>query len=226
MVERTEVKVLVRVNVEQKCFQFDFEISQTWLQQLSAFFTNDPVTTAKEIAEWIGIIGKVGGVIGLIGFIKWLCKQRSTINELSVTEDGSNVIIRNETNNQNITINNNVFILTQNRDLLKNMKYVIQPLTKSGYDVLQFEHNSEVVEEISSDEGKQINGLNVDNLEFRPRVNTAVSETRLKVKKAVFEGHSMWEFILDKSIEAKIEDTLWLDRYQGRTCPGYTGKFS
>ena len=227
--DRTEVKVLVRVDTEQKCFQFNIEFTQTWAQQLSAFFSSDPVSTAKDIAEWIGIISKIGGtyviLTSLIGFIKWICKQNRSVNEFNIMEDGLNLIIENGENGDSLTVNKNVFIMLQNKDILKNIKYVVHPLTKNGYDVLQFEHDNNIVEEISSDEGKQINGLNIDSLEFRPLINTATSQAKLKVKKAVFEGSSKWEFIHEKSIEAKIEDVLWLERYQNGLIPVTPGSF-
>ena len=214
--DRTEVVVLVNVDKEQNCFQFNIEINQNLSQQMHAFFTNIHVSNAKEILQWIGIVVTLaGGASGVIGLYKWIARQRRPIDALTVEEGGTNVIISNQTNNDSIVVNGNAYLLARDPNTLKNLKQVVNPLTKNGYEVLQFEGDNGAVEQISSDEGRQIHSLNSDSLEFRPRVNITTSRAKLKVRKAIFEGSARWELVHDRTIEVKIEDVLWLERYQG-----------
>ena len=104
--EQTSVKVSISVDTEQKCFQFNIEIAQTLLQQVSLLIHSGHVSTAKEIAEWVGIIS--GSAVGLFGAYKWLAKQKVTLNEISIEDTGGQVTMSNVTNStviNNITVN-------------------------------------------------------------------------------------------------------------------------
>ena len=224
--DKSAVKVLVSVDSEQKCFQCDIQITQGFFQSISLLLSNEAVATAKEIAEWIGIIGGPGGgVYGLFRLYKWIANKKVSLNELDVEQDGNNVTITNPGDNSNITVNNNTFILMDDKDVLKNIKDVVKPLTNEGYDKLQFEQEEEVTEEISSDEGRRIYNLDADSLEMRPRVHVTTSFTKLKVKKPDLLGDSRWSFILDKQIEAKIEDVVWLEEFQKGNIPLPVGSY-
>ncbi len=190
--DRSAVKVLVNVDTEQKCFQFSIEITQTLFQHVSLFLFSEKIAAAKEIAEWIGIIGVSGS--GLFQFYKWMAKQNVSLNELDIEEDGNSVTISNSGDNSNITINNNTYIIMNDKNVLKNVKDVVRPLTNEGYDKLQFEQDEEITEEISSEEGKKIYNINMDSLELQPRVNKTTYATKLKVKNltswGIQGGHS------------------------------------
>ena len=208
--DRSAVKVLVKVDIEQKCFQFVIEITQTVVQHISLFVYDERVATAKEIAEWIGISG--GSAFGLFRAYKWITKQKLTLNELNIKEDGSNITISNI--EESVTVNKKTFDMLNDEEILKNVKNVVKPLTKEGYDKLQFEQDDQIVDEISSEEGEAIYNLTEDTLKFQPRVNKSTSLVKIKVKKPDYLGNSKWSFILDRVIEAKIEDTSWLQQFQ------------
>lgn len=216
--DRSAVKVLVKVDVEQSCFQFFIEIKQTFLQQISLLVSSENVATAtaKEIAGWIGIIapGVGAATAGLFKLYKWIADQKVSLNELDIKEDKDNIIISNPSNNRDITVNKHTYIIMNEKDTLKNIKNVVKPLTNEGYDKLQFEQDNEIVDEISSEEGKRIYNISEDSLKLQLRVNKSTSPVKLKVKKPDFLGNSMWSFVLDKVLSAKIEDTLWLEKFQ------------
>ena len=211
--DRSAVKVLVKVDIEQKCFQFLIEITQTLVQQISLFVSDEKVATAKEIAEWIGLVGgSGGGGYGLLKFYKWMAKKKLTLNELSIEEHGDNISISNVEGD--VTVNKNTFFLLNDEEILKNVKNVVKPLTKDGYDKLQFEQNDEIVDEISSEDGEGIYNITEDFFKSGHRVNKSITSAKIQVKKPDYLGNSKWSFVLDKGFEAKIEDTSWLERFQ------------
>jgi hypothetical protein len=66
------VRVLVRVDIEQQCFQFQLELVQTLYENLTSVLDGDSAQNAKMILEWLGIIAS-GAVItagGLFGLYK------------------------------------------------------------------------------------------------------------------------------------------------------------
>ncbi len=186
--DRSSVKVLVNVDSEQKCFQFDIQITQSIIQHLTLLLSSEKIATAKDIAEWVGIIG--ASSVGLFRLYKWIVNQSVSFNEMDIKEDGDTVRITNSGDNSNITVNNNTFIMMGDEEVLKNAKDVVNPLTKEGYDKLQFEQDEQIIEEITSEEGKKINYMDVDSLEVQPRVHKTTFPTKLKVKKPDLLGDS------------------------------------
>ena len=89
----------------------------------------------------------------------------------------------------------------------------MKPLTKDGYDKLQFEKEGEVVDEISAAEGQEIYAMNPESLEVQQLVNKTTFPAKVKVKKPDLLGDSQWSVIFDRAIVAKIEDAAWLERF-------------
>ena len=207
--EHSSVKVFIRVDTEQKCFQFNIEIAQTLIQQVSLLLHNGQVATAEEIAKWIGIIG--GSTLGVFKAYKWIVKQKVTLNELSIKDVSGNVVMTNVDNS--VTVNKNTYYLLGDAEVIGNVKNVVKPLTKEGYDKLQFEKDGEVVDEISAAEGQEIYAMNADSLEVQRLVNKTTFPAKVKVKKPDLLGDSQWSVIFDKAIVAKIEDAGWLERF-------------
>ena len=208
--DQSSVKVFISVDTEQKCFQFNIEIAQTILQHVSLLLHNEHVATAKDIAEWIGIVG--GPTYGIFKAYKWIAKRKVTLNELVIKEAGSNVTIRH-VDNSSITMNINSYHMFKDPDVIRHVKSVVRPLTKDGYDKLQFEKDGKVVDEISSDEGRDLYAMNAESLEVQQLVNKTTIPARVKVKKPDLLGDSQWSVVWDRAIVAKIEDVGWSERF-------------
>lgn len=208
--DQSSVKVFITIDKEQKCFQFNIEIAQTILQHVALLFHNEHVATAKEIAEWIGIVG--GSTYGIFKAYKWIAKRKVTLNELDIKEANDNVIIQH-VDNSSITMNINSYHMLKDPDVIRHARSVVRPLTKDGYDKLQFEKDGEVVDEISSDEGRDIYAMNAESLEVQQLVNKTTIPARVKVKKPDLLGDSQWSVVWDRAIVAKIEDVGWLERF-------------
>lgn len=151
------VKVLIGADQEQKCFQFSLEIVQTILQKAQVLIEHKEIKTAKEILEWLGLIG--GPIVGAFGLFK-LWKRlagKEVVGEKLEVRDGRNVVqlqIKGD--------NNTVIAYKESYDLLKleegreNARRVLAPVTQPGYEEVEFEADGVVQDRIGSEEAKTI----------------------------------------------------------------------
>ena len=157
--DRSCVKVLVSVDTEHKCFDFSIEIVQTLMQRLSLLVDSDVTASAEDIAKCVGVIGgsSAGAVAGLFKAYKWFAKHKRPLNEIDIEEKGSEVVLTlGDNSNTTITVNKPTYYLMGDQDVIKRAKDVVHPLTKDGYDKLQFEKDGEIVDEITGEEGRDI----------------------------------------------------------------------
>ena len=68
--ENANVNLLVKANIEDGSFDIEFEFLQTLLSQMQTYIGSKDVKTAKDILEWLGIIGSPTAV-GLFALLKW-----------------------------------------------------------------------------------------------------------------------------------------------------------
>jgi hypothetical protein len=59
--DRASIKVLVNADTEQKCFQLDLSLVQSWLDHGKLLLGKENVTTVSQIAAIIGIAGTASG---------------------------------------------------------------------------------------------------------------------------------------------------------------------
>ena len=139
-------------------------------------------------------------------------KQKVTLNELKIKEVGSNVVMRS-VDNSSVTVNIHTYHMMSDPDVIRNVRSVVKPLTKDGYDKLQFEKDGEVVDDISASEGRDIYSMNAESLEVQKLINKTTFPAKVKVKKPDLLGDSQWSVLWDRAIVAKIEDAAWLERF-------------
>ena len=82
--ERASVRVLVNVDREQNSFEFGIEIVMSVLDQVRQLLHDHDVQNAKELAEWLGILGVPPLGVGLFQLFKWL-RGRQPLRSLSST---------------------------------------------------------------------------------------------------------------------------------------------
>lgn len=67
--DKATVNVYVRSGFEHGCFQVNLEVVQDLIEQLKNLLADDSVKSAKDILEWIGLVG--GATFGtVIGFLR------------------------------------------------------------------------------------------------------------------------------------------------------------
>jgi len=204
--DRVTIKVLVRADIEAKCFDFGFEIVQTIYTQAQALITQEEVKNAKELLSWLGIIkGEVFGTcVGLFACYKWL-KGRTISEKKMITKDGRKLIQLSVVgDNKKINITPETAELLEDPKYLEGIQQIIEPLLKEGYETLEFEHNQEVTEKITKEEAFQMSNIqpaDIDENEIKgePQEFTAL----LKVyQPIVHPDKPKWKFdIGDKNIQ-------------------------
>ncbi len=173
--DRSTVKVLIRADIEQQCIQFDLQVVQSIWDQTRSLLSNSDVTSAKELLEWLGIVGCVGGVVGVIGVIKWLRGRSMDAEELEYTTE-KNITRISVTGSNNVIIAHSQAVeLMREEQVLSNIKKVVKPVTKEGYESLEFESKNST-EKVTKDEAALITALQPQansSLEDQPQTITA-----------------------------------------------------
>lgn len=221
--DRAGIKVFVNANVEQKCFELNIELVVTIWEQAKLLVTDDRVVTAKEIAEWIGLIGGTGyGLFRLIKFIKGRKIESVTILRL---EDGRNVVeIRVEGKIDPIQVSKAVYELYANTTVRKKANDVLSPLREEGYETLEFYEGDVVFTEFSKADLPNQDGSDLPEV-IPQNLHTSKIRTSVKIRKATYEGSSRWTLVYKKAIEAPIEDKSWLEQFQDHKVNAPPGSF-
>lgn len=214
----SSVKVMVRANIEQRCFQVEIELIQTLFERLTTIVDLETVKDAKSILEWIGIIG--GGTLfasgSLFALIKFLAKKKSS-DSISITNrdaDGNVTFIING-NGNSIVVPSEVAQIAQHPGTLRSMQALIAPLAEEGYETLEFERNGKTTTLFTKEEAKRIIELAQTELVF-DREGEVIStfKASVKVRKAIMEGDSAWGINYRSAVDAKMLDKDWLEKYQ------------
>lgn len=156
------VKVLIGADIEQKCFQFNADIVQTLWQQAQTIMGHQEVKSAKELAEWIGLIigGSIGGggIYGLFRLLKALGNSPLPDGRF-VAHDGRDCVqISINGNNNTILTYRETYEMAKDESVVANAKRVIEPVTRPGYERLDFEHAG-LIEQVSREDAERIVGF-------------------------------------------------------------------
>ena len=151
--DRASVKVLVRADFEAKCFDVGIEFAQTILERARTFIKDDEVKTAKEILEWLGIVGGSGW--GFFGLVKW-CTGK-TISKKEFIKEGDRELVKiTEEGGAETKAFPEAVILYEETESLAKVQQIVSPLTEDGYDSLKFQHEDKVTHEFSKEDAVSI----------------------------------------------------------------------
>lgn len=213
--QTSSVRVLVRADMEQKCFQLGFELAQTLFDQAVALLEQQGVQDAKNILEWIGIIGASTAFVGgsLFTLVKWMAKRQQSTITYNIN-DGAVVYIASD--NSRLEVPLEVHKIAQSANAVKNVQKLLEPVATKGYEVLEFEYKNKVVETFDKDAANEVlslpSGLIIkedDDTDHISKIRTGV-----RIKRAVYEGDGMWTIIYHRAVEARMGDSEWLERFQ------------
>lgn len=222
--DMASVKVLVRADIEQQCFQLQFELVQTLYEQVTALLDQDRIKDAKNILEWLGIIYGGSAVAGgtLFGLYKFLAKRKKD-DKLSVTTNTSigSVTYQIIGNGNSITVPREVDAMARDQRSLKAVQGLLAPLQREGYDRLEFDQAGKAPATLfTREQAQEILALAPDDViiakdgEQISRIHTTV-----RVRKAIMEGDATWGINYRKAVEAKMLDEQWLSDYQAGRVP-------
>lgn len=129
---KAKITVKVRASFKTGCFGIELDVIQTFSQQIQMLFSSDSIATAKEILEWIGLIGGGVGAVsgsgyGLLKFIKWL--RGRAIHRVVLLDNG---LIRVELDDEHIEIERQIIDLYRQFKLRRALEDVLKPLEQEG----------------------------------------------------------------------------------------------
>jgi len=124
------IRVMVDADVEQQCFQLDLSLIQSFFDQAAVLIGHKDIATAKDIAEWIGIIG--GSGLGLFGLLKRVYgggDSKPGVTLTAGTRTGKTVInIAGDVHVHSVEVATETAKLLVDPDVTKNVKAVLKPL--------------------------------------------------------------------------------------------------
>lgn len=135
--ENSKVRVLVQSDFEHKCFNVHFEVVQSILSQLSDMLGDHRIHNAKELLEWLGLIGVLPAG-GLIGFLRWRGKKEIESSTTLHDRGHGGEIHITATDGSSVTINQNIYHLAQNPKIKQDVAGVFAPLRSPGIESVTF----------------------------------------------------------------------------------------
>lgn len=212
--DRASVKVLLTANVEQHCFELVIEIVQTAYEALKTLLKDDDIKTAKELAEWLGILCLASGAggLGLFGILRLLRGRKP---------DSVNMIVRDGRNVTQINVGGDVYFghpnlgqLLQDPESIKPAKAVVSPATEEGYESISFRVGDKETERITNEEARLIQSAPEPGAKVVDTLPVGRLRAWVKIRKAVYDGVGKWTIQYDKSRDVSINDKDWLQKFQ------------
>ena len=215
--DRADVKVMVSADVEQQCFMIDLSLVMSFLDQAKTFFESDRVKTAREIAEWIGLIGTPVAVTGggIFAVLKLLRNKKDGDAPFQITQGDGNVTITG--NGNTFVFPTETYLLAQERSVIEKVKIVTRPLERDGYDSLSFMQGDETIVEISEAEASEISEVVADD--FLPLPAEVVANIRgvVRIKSPQYESTAKWSLLYQgRAIDAEMTGSAaeWVVSFQ------------
>ena len=213
--DRATVSVKVQSEFEKGSFGIVFDLSQTMAAQAHMLITGDQIKTAKEIAEFVGIlIGSGGGAIGLLKLLKMLKGEKPVATK---TLQNGNIEITIKGDNNHVEVRPETLQIAEDVSVRTAAVAVMKPLTQPGIETFEIRRGKKAVETFSKEDlpafslpiptEKQITDVDAE------RVAAFV------VVKPSFEDDLTWMFSDGKGgnrLSATMKDDAFLGRVERR----------
>lgn len=216
--KKSTAKVLVASDFEHKCFNINFEVVLGIYEQLKSLLSAEHTKTAKEVLEWLGLLGiptGVGGTLTYLGFLKWKNGRKVEETTPLTDKDSTGVVeVRVEGDGNSVHVHNHVYNLSENPRALQATRDAFLPLGQDGFDNIKVREGGAVLDEIDWGEVEAIvKSCNV-GLEESKKVDEVEPEVEttpawLSVYSPVYDlSAPSWRFKLGKDvIYADISET-------------------
>lgn len=228
------MKVLVKADIEQQCFQLQIHIVQSLLDAAKHLFTTEQYKTAREIAELLDLVlpaGVGGGVFWAWKRI-WGTKeeQEKPLSSYEIQQHGGTTVINNfYGDGANLEMPTGTFELATDPEMIRLGKRVLKPLEKDGYDSLGFYQGDKPVVEYNDTEAARVtkrapddaDGFASGNVdEAPPEVGPQQVDGQVEIVTAQYVGNAQWGLRwLSKIRQMKMADEAWLTSYQADAEP-------
>lgn len=216
--DKASIRVLVNADTEQKCFQLDLSLVQSWMDHAAVLIGKDNVATARQIAEMIGLVGPPGA--GLFWLYKKLYGEKqpeATEGIVFKSDDATGLTVINIRGDGNqVTVSNQTALLAQDARVLEHVKTVLDPLKNPDYRDFSIHAGEERLVEIDRDEARNIRESAVP-LSVSSATDDFVSvvDGQVEIVTAQFKGNAQWGlWWTGRTRLMKIEDEPWLKNFQ------------
>ncbi|NEW93034.1 hypothetical protein [Rhodopseudomonas sp. BR0M22] len=204
--KKSTAKVLVVSDFEHKCFNINFELVVSLYEQLKTLLGTETASSAKNILEWIGIIGgpAATGTFTYLRYLKWRRGRKVTSATPLVDSDKTGVVeVKIEGDGNAVHVHNHVYKLSENAKALRATRDAFLPLGHDGFEAVQIREDDLVVDEISADEvGDIVASCNI-GIEKSKETEPEIEETPawLSVYSPVYDQSAPnWRFRLGKEV--------------------------
>lgn len=209
--DASKVNLIVQSDFEHGCFQVRLELIQSAMGALMTIFGQDGLKTAKNIAEWVGLIHDVAKK-GVSLFKLLSAKEGKEVEEVtrleSLDEKGL-VSIKFRGDSNVIIVNKFVYQLSEDPAIKRHAAKFVSPLQSEGIESLSFEADLPG-DRISKKEANSIIKevqieLEATIEEFEPQPVIA----HLQISRPDFSpGSKVWKFWYgDRNIQVDISNT-------------------
>jgi hypothetical protein len=211
--KRTAVKILVTSDFEHKCFNINFELVVSVLDQLKTLVgVIDHVKDAKEILEWVGLTTTASGGMSFFAFLRWR-KGRKIVEKTDIVDQdkSGSVVVSVEGDHNPVTVNNHVYNLSVNPTALNAARDTFSPIGVDGMERMEIRNAGGPPKIIEPEETQDIlascNAALIEAGENVPEVQETTAW--LSVYSPVYDIHaSKWRFRFGKeTIYADISET-------------------
>ncbi len=210
------MRVLVKTDAEQHCFQIDLHLVQSFLDQARLLLAKEDFKTAKEIAEWVGLIGGTG----VFGVLAWLFAKKPTSEstiQVQASEGGTTLLVRGDGNR--LTVNNHVYQLAADPAVQAQVKQVLKPLERRGYQTLDFIEDGTPNFHIEKEEARAVIAAPIEPLTEQESF-FSVTQAQVEITTAQYKGNAQWGlWWTGRNRLMKIEDEPWLQSFQAGNEP-------
>lgn len=204
--KKSTSKVLVVSDFEHKCFNINFELVVSLYDQIKSLIGTDSAKSAKEILEWVGILGTptIGFGMSYLQYLRW--RKGRKIEEVRPLTDADKtgfVEVRIHGDSNAVHVHQHVHNLSENAAALRATRDTFLPLGRDGFDTVQLKQDSRVIEEIGNEHVADIvASCNVgidESKETEPEIE--YTPAWLSVYSPVYDPSAVnWRFRLGKEI--------------------------
>ena len=198
--DRASVQVLIGTDTEHQCFEINLHVVQTIWDATKSILANENVSTAKNLLEWLGLVGiPTGGVVGLFRLLKLLKGRRIASTTTIEAKDGRDLVrvtIEGD-NNTVIVVPEQTIELLRDENAVASVKKVVQPITKAGYESVEFEFDDDIVEKIDKDEASDIALIEASEIETTEKDQPQIINAWITVYSPVYDTKAKapkWRF--------------------------------
>lgn len=185
--KRATSKVVVVSDFERKCFNINFDVLLTFFEQAKALVGSSDVVAAKDILDWLGLIGAAGSATGasFLGYLRWKRGRKVIATKPLVDADKSGLIeVHIEGDGNSVQVHQHIYQLSENPRALRATRDAFLPLGHGGFESVKFkDSDTPELELVSEDVEKIVASCNVgieEAKETEPEVCTPSGPMRQK----------------------------------------------